>query len=383
MRDHPESLTPDLDLDRARGIGPCRRCALDTDHVVRVALAENLGNRELWVVHPYDGPASRPSGKDIQVPTVQERVGQSVFQRHERRRGPAVRHRCLCLRPNVDEALRIDGVHGEVRAVDGREHDAARILEPRLAPGVLIGCRNRPPREPDHAAADEEEQLWPPWRALHGFGDARDRFEHAESAQAAGIVQRVDCERAPRHVHDSLGCSRHPGARILSVDGVQQPGAVRGQVLNRAGLNGAVVRGDDGGEIVRAEGLDGGRGNLPGGDGRLLDGNRPIHQDDDQPSVLLADLIGDDVGGHVAGPNGLARARPRKLDRREGANRRLDAVVEHGEVRGGQRAHGLPLVVQDDHVELQQLDAGAELWAFVLSLREEPRPTPGCQGPRN
>ena len=42
-----------------------------------------------------------------------------------------------------------------------------------------------------------------------------------------------------------------------------------------------------------------------------------------------------------------------------------------GEVRGGQPAHGLPLVVQDDHVELQQLDAGTELWAFALSLREE------------
>ena len=179
------------------------------------------------------------------------------------------------------------------------------------------------------------------------------------------------CERAPRHVHDPLGCSRHPSARILRVDGVQQPGAVRGQVLHGAGLHGAVVRGDDGGQIVRAEGLDRGRGNLPGGDGRLFDRNRPIHQDHDQPSVLLADLIGDDVGGHVAGPDGVVRARPRKLDRREGANRRLDAVVEYGEVRRGQPAHRLPLAVQDDDVELQQLDAGAELWAFVLSLREE------------
>ena len=122
---------------------------------------------------------------------------------------------------------------------------------------------------------------------------------------------------------------------------------------------------------MRAQGLDRGRGNLPGGDGRLLHGNRPIHQDDDQPSVLLADLIGDDVGGHVAGPDGLVCARPRKLDRREGANRCLYAVVEYGEVRGGQPAHRLPLVIQDDHVELQQLDAGTELWAFALSLREE------------
>ena len=100
-------------------------------------------------------------------------------------------------------------------------------------------------------------------------------------------------------------------------------------------------------------------------------GNRPIHQDDDQPSFRLAHLIGDDVGGDVVGPDGLGRTRPRQLDRREGANRRLDAVVEDGEVRGGQSAHRLPLVVEDGDVELQQLDAGAELRRGSLPLREE------------
>jgi len=119
--------------------------------------------------------------------------------------------------------------------------------------------------------------LWPPRRTLDGLGDARDRFEYAESAQAAGIVQGVDLERAPRHVHDPFGCPRHTRARIRRVDCVQQPGTVRGQVLNRAGLNGAVVRGEDGGQIVRAQGLDRGSGNLPSGDSRLLQGNRPIH----------------------------------------------------------------------------------------------------------
>ncbi len=44
-----------------------------------------------------------------------------------------------------------------------------------------------------------------------------------------------------------------------------------------------------------------------------------------------------------------------------------------GEVRGGKAAHGLPLAIQDDDVELEQLDAGAELRAFALHLREEAR----------
>ena len=178
-------------------------------------------------------------------------------------------------------------------------------------------------------------------------------------------------EACPWHVHDALGGPGHARARIGRVDGVPQPGAVRGQVLNGAGLNGAVVRGDHGGQIVRAQGLDRGGGNLPGGDGRLFQGNRPIHQDDDEPSFLLACLIGDDVGGDVGGPDGFGRTRPRQLDRREGTNRRLDAVVENREVRGGQPTHGLALVIEDGHVELQQLDAGAELRGFALSLREE------------
>jgi hypothetical protein len=104
----------------------------------------------------------------------------------------------------------------------------------------------------------------------------------------------------------------------------------------------------------------------------LLEGDRPIHQNDDQTPVLLTCPIRDDVGRHLAGPRrfGCPRARV-ELHRRERADGCRDTVVEHGEIRGGQPTHGLSLVVEDCHVELDQLYARSKLGQVALSLRQK------------
>ena len=147
----------------------------------------------------------------------------------------------------------------------------------------------------------------------------------------------------------------------------KQARAIRRQILH-----GAVARRDDGREVVGPEGFNGGGGNPSRDDRGLLHGDRPIHQDDDQAPVLLTDLIRDDVGRHLVGPHRLGRTRARgELHWRERADGCRDAVVEHGEIRRGQPAHGLALVVEDGHIELDELDAGAKLGQVALSLRQQ------------
>ena len=151
------------------------------------------------------------------------------------------------------------------------------------------------------------------------------------------------------------------------VDGAQQARAIRRQILD-----GAVARRDDGRKVVRPERFNGGGGNPSRHDGGLLQRDRAIHQDDDQAPVLLTRLIRDDVGRHLFGPHrfGCTRARG-ELDRRERADGCRDAVVEDGEVRRGQPAHGLSLVVEDGHIELDELDAGSKLGQVALPLRQK------------
>ncbi len=130
--------------------------------------------------------------------------------------------------------------------------------------------------------------------------------------------------------------------------------------------------GDDGREVVRPERLDGGRGNLPRHERGLLNGNRAVHQDNHQSPVLLAHLVRGDVRRHLCGPHRLGRTRARgELHRRERADGCRDTVVEHGEIRGSQPAHRLPLVVQDRHIELDELDARSKLRQVALALREK------------
>jgi hypothetical protein len=121
---------------------------------------------------------------------------------------------------------------------------------------------------------------------------------------------------------------------------------------------------------VGPECVDCGRRNLLRCDVRLVGGNRTIHQNDDESSFFLTNLVGDHVCGNVFGPDRLVRARSRELYRREGTNRRLGAVVEHREIRFGQPTDWLALAVQHHDVELHQVDAGAELHAIGLLLRE-------------
>ncbi len=124
LRDHPESLTPDLDQDGARGVGPCRHRTLDSDHVIRLALAKDLGNRQLRVVPPHHGAASRPIRKDTQVLAVAQRVAHAGLQRLPTQTPASGSSSMPVSAARVDETLWIDGVHGQVRTVDCREHDA-------------------------------------------------------------------------------------------------------------------------------------------------------------------------------------------------------------------------------------------------------------------
>ena len=105
---------------------------------------------------------------------------------------------------------------------------------------------------------------------------------------------------------------------------------------------------------------------------RLLDRDRPVHEDDDEPSFLLAHLIAHDVWLHGLRPRRLGRRRPRRqVHRREGPNRPGDAFLEDRKVSGGQPANRLPFVVEYGHVELNELDGGAKLGPFALLWGED------------
>ncbi len=199
-------------------------------------------------------------------------------------------------------------------------------------------------------------------RILHGLGHARDRLEHAQSAEAPAIRHRIVRRQCP-----DLLFRRDAGARIAVVDRAQQTRAIRCQVLD-----GTVAGGHDGPQVAGTERVDRGSRNPARDNCRLLDRDRPVHEDDDEPSFLLAHLIAHDVWLHGLRPRRLDRRCPRRqVHRRESPNRPGDAFLEDGKVSCSQPANRLPFVVEHGHVELNELDAGAKLRQFVLVLSRE------------
>ena len=221
-----------------------------------------------------------------------------------------------------------------------------------------IGRRRPRWRVHHQAAPDEQQQLAPAGRIADRLGNPRDGLEDAQPAQATAIAAFVQTPR--EHARFRAPVALH--------DRFDETAAVGGEVLRRVDA----ARRDERTEVVGPERLDGGDGDLLRQDRRALVGDRPIHQDDDQAPVLLTDLIGDDVGRRLVGPHRLSRTRARgELHWRERADGCRDAVVEHGEIRCGQPADGLALVVEDGHIELDQLDAGSKLGEVALSLRQK------------
>ena len=157
--------------------------------------------------------------------------------------------------------------------------------------------------------------------------------------------------------------------------------AVGGEVLRRVDA----TRRDERTEVVGSERLDGGDGDLLRQDRRALVGDRAIHQDDDQPPFLLhrLDSWRRPAGASFAHTGSVARARAGDVDGREGADRSRDAVLQHGEVRGAQPAHRLPLVVEDGDIELDELDAGSKRGLVAPVLSEERGGRPGGKPGKN
>ena len=203
------------------------------------------------------------------------------------------------------------------------------------------------------------------WSAAHGLRDAGDRLVNAQAAQAARLVDRLDLE--PRRlVPDGLGFRGDAGAWFDRVDRAQQSWAICREILNREALHGTVPRGQHRCEVVRTEGLDRVGRDFPGGDGWLFRRDRTVQEDDEQPPVFPGCLVRDRVWRNIAGPHWRRRQWPRELHGSECPDRRLDPVVQNGEVGGAQPRHRPPLVVEHGDVELDELDAGAELRTALL-----------------
>ena len=144
-------------------------------------------------------------------------------------------------------------------------------------------------------------------------------------------------------------------------------GAICGQILNRAALHGAVPRGDDGGEIVRTEGLTAAvaifRAVTVGCSAGIERSRRMTSSRPSSCADLIRDRIWRDVSPAQTGAAATGRASSTGVNARIGVSTPLSSTVKSAAVSP---LHRLSFVVQDGHVDLDQFDAGAELRAVVL-----------------
>ena len=262
-------LRRDLDFDGARGVGPIRRAALDAEHVVRLALAEDSGHDLVGVV-PGRRPSGRPCAPGAPPDSADRSMNSlvSVCCCSRRTAGPlldraieATRRRRPRLRSGVDEALRIDGVHRQIGAIHCREHAPPGVLERDLAADVrarraLTGLDCQIISLPMKKRTFRRRGVFCTASATRVIVSSTHN-PHRQRPSLSGSERE--------HSHDLLPPPARCPCWDRRVDGAQQARAIGGQVLD-----GAVARGDDGREIVRPERLDGGGGNLPRHDGRLL-----------------------------------------------------------------------------------------------------------------
>lgn len=115
-------------------------------------------------------------------------------------------------------------------------------------------------------------------------------------------------------------------------------------------------------EIARSHAIDDAPRHLASDLDRLgIVGNGQIIEEDDEQPLLEYLVIAPDVGRDVAHPRRRRLDRNRDVDRAERLKALRQAVLEHGEVGGRKPAHRLPAAIQYGDVELDQIDAGAEL----------------------
>ena len=139
---------------------------------------------------------------------------------------------------------------------------------------------------------------------------------------------------------------------------------IRGEPL-RQPVVGEDARPDDGGQIPGTELIDGRMRNRLRRQCRLAIGNRAVHEDDDQPP-FLGHVVRDHLVRRVPDPGrrrrsarGLGRG-PRQVHDGKRHHRPRLPVGEDGEVRGGQAANRLPVLVEHGNIDRNQIRPAVE-----------------------
>ncbi len=216
-------------------------------------------------------------------------------------------------------AYRIECVDREVGQRGGLDHLLSRVLQLRRAHAwpdqrhlgstkdsartLLSRLRTLEAFVAPEVRADEEQRLAPAPDVPYGIGDARDRFRHAYPAQA--IAAFIPFGIVDHHLVLVAWVVGGPdgwvveGYRPRPIDHGQEPGAIRREVLRRAAVREG-AREDHGGQIVRPQRVDRRGGDAPG-QLLILEPDRPVEHDDDQPA-FGPHVVGRHVRRHVAHP---------------------------------------------------------------------------------
>jgi hypothetical protein len=203
----------------------------------------------------------------------------------------------------------------------------------------------------------DEEQEFPLTRcAAHEISDSGDGFQNAEAAQAPAIAERIVLAYQRKFPGDVVLVLTEIRAPIAFVQGRDEAPPIGSEAVRRA-----VPRRDHGSEIPGAQRLDRRRRDPLGCQCRLARGNRSVHQDENQPAILIGSLVRGDVRrGRVDAARFRRWGAPRKAHRCERADRPLLPVLEHREIRGREPGDGPPIAVEHRDIELNQLDAAAK-----------------------
>ncbi len=344
-----------------------RIAGLIAEQVVRLVLLEHGGQTRLEVARVHDRAPARRRGDVDEV--VHFESGQACRRRLGHRIG---RRHAL--------TARVHGIHVDVRALRAIEHVGELILDPHLrrrgadrtGRHVFVGVdwRGQGLEIEGQPLADVDDRL-------PAFGHVRQEvhgtFEDADRIQVPQVIGVLLAGRragahspAPAAARDARSDRTAQAAkpRREAVHCGEQAGAIGREILRVP----IVHREHDRRQVRWPQAVDDASGDLLHRlDRERVVLNRRVVDRQDEQAPLLDVGVAAHIRRDVTHPRRRDRRGPRNVHRAERRDLLRHAVLEDGEIRRDQSAHGPPILVEHRHVQAHEIDAGPELRRRRLS----------------